>query len=411
MADSDPSTPARIDAIYREDSRRIYASLVRLLGDFDLAEDALHEAFAAAVEQWPRDGTPEQPRAWLISVGRFRAIDALRRRTRFDASLGEIANRLEREGIEDPELELLAEDPLRLIFICCHPALRPETQVALTLREVCGLSTEEVASAFLVSSATVAQRIVRGKAKIREENLPYDVPSPDELPRRLGPVLSTIYLVFSEGYSATRGASLTRPDLSTEAIRLCRVLQECLPDSEVLGLLALMLLHDSRRETRVDAEGDLILLEHQDRSRWDAGRIAEGRELLARAIASRRWGSYTIQAAIAEVHATAPSAEATDWARIVSLYDLLLRASPSPVVQLNRAVAVAMRDGIEAGLELTDPLLDVLSDYHLLHATRGDFLRRVGRTAEARAAYARALSLTDQDPERRFLSKRLRETS
>lgn len=414
-SDARPDVSAEVESIYRRESRRIYASLVRLLGDFDLAEDALHEAFAAAVSEWPRTGVPRSPRAWLVSAGRFRAIDALRRKARFDASLGEIADRLERTRTsgsnEDDDPDSLPDDPLRLIFTCCHPALPRETQVALTLREVCGLTTDEVASAFLVSSATVAQRIVRGKAKIRDSKIPYVVPGPRDLPERLGPVLATIYLVFNEGYSASSGDTLIRADLSSEAIRLGRSLLELLPESEVMGLLALMLLHESRREARVDDLGDLILLEHQDRSRWDGALIDEGRELLARAVATRRWGSYTIQAAIAEAHASAATPDSTDWAAIVTLYDLLLRVTPSPVVELNRAVAVAMSDGYESGLALMDELTDSLGHYHLLHAARADLLRRLGRTEQARAAYERALAMTAQEPERRFISRRLSELS
>jgi RNA polymerase sigma-70 factor (ECF subfamily) len=403
----------RVDAVYRSDSRRVLATLIRLLGDFDLAEEALHDAFTAAVERWPRDGVPGNPRAWLVSTGRFKAIDALRRRARFDASLAEVAERLDAatrdaaggdaEGVED--------DRLRLIFTCCHPALPPDAQVALTLREVCGLRTEEIARAFLTAPATVAQRIVRAKAKIRDARIPYQVPAHGELPDRLDVVLRVIYLVFNEGYAASSGASLTRPDLSGEAIRLGRLLVELLPEPEVAGLLALMLLHESRRAARTSPAGELVLLDEQDRSRWNRDLIAEGSALLERALASRRFGPYALQAAIAAVHAQAPTAAATDWAQIVGLYDGLARVDPSPVVELNRAVAVAMRDGPAAGLARIDAILarGDLGDYHLAHAARADLCRRVGRTAEARASYERALDLTRQEPERRFLERRLRE--
>jgi RNA polymerase sigma-70 factor (ECF subfamily) len=403
-----------VEDVYRSESRRVLATLIRLIGDFDLAEEALHEAFAAAVEQWSRDGVPSNPRAWLVSTGRFRAVDAMRRRARFDASLPELAHRLDEAGgakaTVDEELE---DDRLRLIFTCCHPALASSTQVALTLREVCGLTTEEIASAFLSAPATIAQRIVRGKAKIRDARIPYQVPSISELPDRLDSVLAVIYLVFNEGYSASSGGSLTRPDLSEEAIRLGRLLMELLPDPEVVGLLALMLLQESRRAARTSPEGDLILLEDQDRSLWDRQKITEGRSLVERAMSSGRVGVYTIQAAMATVHAEAVTTSATDWNRMVALYDLLLQAEPSPVVALNQAVAVAMRDGPLAGLQLIDSILDAgqLDDYHLAHAARADLCRRLGRTADARASYQKALALARQEPERRFLERRLRELS
>jgi RNA polymerase sigma-70 factor (ECF subfamily) len=400
-----------VDDVYRAEARRVYATLIRLLGDFDLAEDALHDAFAAAVEQWPRDGAPANPRAWLVSTGRFKAIDAIRRRARFAAALPVLAEQLDAAGGAGGELDEagVEDDRLRLIFICCHPALPPDARVALTLREVCGLTTEEIARAFLISPPAVAQRIVRAKAKIRAARIPYAVPARAELPGRLDAVLRVIYLVFNEGYAASAGASLTRPDFSGEAIRLGRVLLALLPEPEVAGLLALMLLHESRRAARTSPSGDLVLLEDQDRSRWDRAQIAEGTALVERALASRRFGPYTLQAAIAAVHAAAPTAAATDWAQIVRYYDALAQAEPSPVVELNRAVAVAMRDGPAAGLALIDALLagGELADYHLAHAARAELCRRVGRTAEARAAYARALDLARQEPERRFLARRL----
>ncbi len=400
----------RIEAIYRCESRRVLATLIRLLGDFDRAEEALHDAFAAAVQQWPREGVPDNPRAWLVSAGRFKAIDGLRRRARFDASLRLLAEQLESTP-DAAEVDEMEDDRLRLIFTCCHPALQPDARVALTLREVCDLTTEQIARAFLAAPATVAQRIVRAKAKIREAKLPYHVPSRDELPARLDSVLRVIYLVFNEGYSASSGPELTRADLSAEAIRLGRLLLELLPDAEVAGLLALMLLHDSRRAARLDAAGDLVRLDEQDRSRWDRAEIAEGIALVQRALGSRRFGAYTLQAAIVAVHAQAPSAEQTDWAQIVRLYDLLLHATPSPVVELNRAVALAMRDGPAAGLAVTDELLarGELPEYHLLHAARADFCRRLGRLDEARAAYQLAISLAQLEPERRFMQRRLDE--
>jgi RNA polymerase sigma-70 factor (ECF subfamily) len=404
-----------MDEVYRSESRRVFATLIRLLGDFDLAEEALHEAFVAAVEQWSREGVPSNPRAWLVSTGRFKAIDAMRRRARFDATLAELATRLDRStatpaGEGGDEVE---DDRLRLIFTCCHPALPPSTQVALTLREVCGLTTEEIASAFLTAPSTIAQRIVRGKAKIREARIPYEVPALADLPGRLDSVLSVIYIVFNEGYSATSGETLTRPDLSNEAIRLGRLLVELLPDPEVTGLLALMLLQESRRTARTSPGGDLIVLEDQDRTLWDRRLISEGRALVERALASRRFGVYTLQAAIAAVHADAPSAAATDWPQIAALYDVLAQAEPSSVVELNRAVAVAMRDGPLTGLELIDAILrrGELAGYHLAHAARADLCRRLGRTADARESYRRALSLARQEPERRFLERRLRELS
>jgi RNA polymerase sigma-70 factor, ECF subfamily len=402
-----------LDAVYRAESGRILATLIRLLGDFDLAEDAMQDAFAAAVERWLKEGVPKNPRAWLVSAGRFKAIDSLRRRARFDASQEKIAEQLESqsggeivsadEGVED--------DRLRLIFTCAHPALAPEARVALTLREVCGLTTEEIARAFLTSAPTVAQRIVRAKGKIRDASIPYQVPSPAELPERLDAVLQVIYLVFNEGYSASSGTSLTRADLSSEAIRLGRLLHQLLPEPEVMGLLALMLLHESRRTARTSAAGELILLEHQDRCLWNQTQIAEGVALVEGALKSRRFGPYTLQAAIAAVHSEATSAAATDWAQIVALYSVLVRAEPSPVVELNRAVAVAMRDGPEAGLRLIEDLFarEELTDYHLAHAARADLCRRLGKTAEARGSYEKALSLAKQEPERRFLQNRVRE--
>jgi RNA polymerase sigma-70 factor, ECF subfamily len=405
-------TRRAVENVYRAESRQVLATLIRLLGDFDLAEEALHEAFAAAIEQWPREGVPAKPRAWLVSTGRFKAVDAMRRRARFDASLGELANRLDRAAdSSSPMDEELEDDRLRLIFTCCHPALAPGTQVALTLREVCGLTTEEIASAFLTAPATIAQRIVRGKAKIRDARIPYQVPPLAELPERLDSVLAVVYLVFNEGYSASSGETLTRSDLSAEAIRLGRLIVELLPDPEALGLLALMLLQESRRAARVSPTGDIVLLEDQDRSLWDREKIGEAGSLVGRAIASRRFGVYTIQAAIAAVHAAAPTAGETNWAEMVEWYDALARAEPSPVVALNRAVAVAMRDGPSAGLELIDAILSrgELTDYHLAHAARADLCRRLGLASDARASYERALALCRQEPECRFLERRLRE--
>jgi RNA polymerase sigma-70 factor, ECF subfamily len=403
----------RVDAVYRTESRKVLATLIRLLGDFDLAEEALHDAFTAALNQWPKEGMPNNPRAWLISTGRFKAIDAIRRHERFDASQAAIAEQLytDTSAAASLEDESIGDDRLRLIFTCCHPALPSEARVALTLREVCGLTTEEIARAFLTAPPTLAQRIVRAKAKIRDARIPYQVPSPADLPDRLDTVLQVIYLVFNEGYSASSGTSLTRPDLSGEAIRLGRLLIELLPEPEAVGLLALMLLQESRRVARTSAEGDLVLLNDQDRSLWNREQIAEGKALVERALSSRRFGPYTLQAAIAAVHAGAPNAAATDWAQIVGLYDILVLAEPSPVVELNRAVAVAMRDGPEAGLALIDAILarGDLTEYHLAHSARADLCRRLGRTAEARDSYKRSLALARQEPERRFLERRLRE--
>jgi RNA polymerase sigma-70 factor, ECF subfamily len=404
-----------IEQTFRRESRRVLATLIRLLGDFDLAEEALQEAFTAAVERWPEDGVPANPRAWLISTGRFKAIDALRRRSRFDDSLAAIADRLG-DGVTSPEEvddERVEDDRLRLIFTCCHPALPPDAQIALTLREVCGLTTEEIARAFLSPPPTLAQRIVRAKAKIKAARIPYQVPSRAELPERLDTVLHTIYLVFNEGYSASSGSSLTRRDLSAEAIRLGRLLVELLPEPEAVGLLALMLLHESRRDTRSTAEGELVLLDDQDRSLWNKEMIAEGVTLVESAMRSRRFGPYTLQAAIAAVHAEAPSAAETDWSEIVGLYDVLLRAEPSPVIELNRAAAVAMRDGPIAGLRLIDDLLarDELGNYALAHSARAELCRRLGWTAQAIDGYRSALALINQDPQRRFIERRLDELS
>ncbi|HZG40737.1 MAG TPA: RNA polymerase sigma factor, partial [Nodosilinea sp.] len=401
----------QVDAVYRSESRRVFATLIRLLGDFDLAEEALHEAFAVALNQWPRDGMPTNPRAWLVSVGRFRAIDTIRRRTRFDASLAKLAQQIDTPvvgGINDEDVE---DDRLRLIFTCCHPALPQDAQVALTLREVCGLKTEEIASAFLIAPPTLAQRIVRAKAKIRAAGIPYQVPSIEDLPARLDAVLQVIYLVFNEGYAASSGPSLTRADLSGEAIRLGRLVMELLPNPEVTGLLALMLLQESRRTARTSPTGDLILLADQDRALWNPAQIAEGRVLVQQALSSGPVGPYGLQAAIAAVHAEAPTPAATDWAQIVGLYSLLAQIEPSPVVQLNRAVAIAMRDGPQAGLHLLDEILAEgdLAHYHLAHAARADLCRQLGETAEAKASYQRALELVKQEPERRFLESRLRE--
>jgi RNA polymerase sigma-70 factor (ECF subfamily) len=402
---------AAIDAIYRSDSRRVLATLIRLLGDFDLAEEALHDAFTAAVERWPDEGVPRNPRAWLASTGRFKSIDRLRRRARFDASLAEVADRLSgtTAPVIDVDDEHVEDDRLRLIFTCCHPALAADAQVALTLREVCGLTTEEIARAFLTPAPTLAQRIVRAKAKIRDARIPYQVPALPDLPARLDSVLHVVYLVFNEGYSASSGTALTRHDLSSEAIRLGRLLVELLPEPEATGLLALMLLHDARRTARTSPDGELILLEEQDRSRWNRAQIDDGRALVEQALTSKRFGPYTLQAAIAAVHAESPNAESTDWRQILGLYDVLMRVDPSPVVELNRAVAVAMYDGPAAGVSLIDAILSRgdLTEYYLVHSARADLCRRLGRTAEARASYERALSLTQQEPERRFLEGRI----
>jgi len=402
-----------VDAVYTSESRRVLATLIRLLGDFDAAEEAMHDAFRAALEQWPRDGVPANPRAWLVSTGRFKAIDTRRRLSRFEPldDSGDVPE----TGSVDPEAwadrESVEDDRLRLIFTCCHPALAPDAQVALTLREVCGLTTEEIARTFLTPAPTMAQRIVRAKAKIRDARIPYKVPETSELPERLDAVLRVIYLVFNEGYTASSGAAVTRHDLSSEAIRLGRLLVGLLPEPEALGLLGLMLIHESRREARMSASGDLILLEDQDRSLWNREFIAEGTALVERALRSRRFGPYTIQGAIAAVHANARDAAATDWNEIVGLYDALVRMTPSPVIELNRAVAVALRDGPAAGLAIVDAILDRgdLRDYRLAHAVRADFCRRLGRTSDARDAYERARALTRQEPERRFLERRIAE--
>ena len=401
---------AQIEAVYRAESRRVFATLIRLLGDFDVAEEALHEAFRAALEQWPTEGVPDNPRAWLVSAGRFRAIDAMRRGARFTALDEEAVENIvdERVVSDDDEIE---DDRLRLIFTCCHPALTPDAQVALTLREVCGLTTEEIAAAFLTGAPTLAQRIVRAKTKIRDAKIPYAVPAPEELAERLDSVLRVIYLVFNEGYSASSGVELTRAELSAEAIRLARLLVQLLPEAEAMGLLALMLLHESRRAARTDASGDLVLLDEQDRARWDRALIAEGIALVERALPLRPPGAYTIQAAISAVHAEAKDAVSTDWAEIVGLYDLLFALEPSPVIELNRAVAVAMRDGPASGLVIVDALLarGELADYRLAHAARADLCRRLGKTNEAQESYQRTLSLTRQGPERRFIERRLAE--
>ncbi len=403
-----------IDSLYRADSRRILATLIRLLGDFDLAEEAMHEAFAAALSLWPSSGVPDNPRPWVISTARFKAIDTLRRRARLDASQEELVRYLEAQWSSTEnsnEAANVEDDRLRLIFTCCHPSLPPEARVALTLREVCGLTTEEIAKAFLTTPRTLAQRIVRAKAKIRDTPIRYEVPSPQELPERLGAVLQVIYLVFNEGYSAAAGAEVTRAELTNEAIRLGRLLSELLPEPEVIGLLSLMLLQESRYSARTSPAGELILLENQDRSLWNRGQIAEGVALVERALKSHRFGSYTLQAAIAAVHAEAESAAATDWRQIVALYNRLARIQPSPVVELNRAVAIAMRDGPEIGLAHIDAVLahGELANYHLAHSARADMCRRLGRTAEARSSYEKALALTQQEPERKFLQERLRQ--
>ncbi len=406
-----------VGAIYRADSRRVLATLVRLLGDFDRAEEALHDAFAAAVEQWPQSGVPANPRAWLVSAGRFKAIDSIRRHARFDVIVAEMAQRgaepINPAAWAEPDItdSGIEDDRLRLIFTCCHPALPPDARLAMTLREVCGITTEEIARAFLTAAPTIAKRIVRAKAKIREARIPYQVPSEADLPERLDTVLQVIYLVFTEGYAASAGESLTRLDLSGEAIRLGRLLVEVLPEPEAQGLLALMVLHESRRGARASPGGELILLDDQDRLLWDRALIDEGLDMVERAVASRRFGSYTLQAAIAAVHAEASTAVETDWNQIVDLYDALLLANPSPVVELNRAVAVAMRDGPAAGLVLVEDILarEALQNYYLAHSARGDMCRRLGKSTEARAAYEKALSLALPEPARRFLVKRLRE--
>jgi len=409
-ADAAEHVRGAANAIYRAESRRVFATLVRLLGDFDLAEEALHDAFRAALEQWPLDGVPANPRAWLVSAGRFKAIDGIRRRSRFD-SMEDVAEQVEAVIDETvaSDSEAIEDDRLRLIFTCCHPSLAAEAQVALTLREVCGLTTEEIAQAFLSAAPTLAQRIVRAKAKIRDAKIPYQVPEPDELAARLDSVLRVVYLVFNEGYSASSGQSLTRVDLSAEAIRLGRLLVEMLPEPEAIGLLALMLLQESRRAARASPTGELILLNDQDRSLWNRDQIAEGSALVTRSLASRRTGPYALQAAIAAVHADAGRADATDWDEIAGLYDALLDLEPSPVVELNRAVAIAMRDGPAAGLSLVEAILarGDLKDYHLAHAARADLCRRLGKTTQARAAYKRAIALARQEPERRFLERRL----
>ena len=411
-----------LDSLYRVDSGRILATLIRLLGDFDLAEEAMHEAFATALSLWPRSGVPGNPRPWLISTARFKAIDTLRRRARFDGSQDELARHLEaqwssaeksneEDSLEESLEASLEDDRLRLIFTCCHPSLAPDAQVALTLREVCGLTTEQIARSFLVTPATLAQRIVRAKAKIREIPIPYDVPAPQELPERLGAVLQVIYLVFNEGYSAAAGAEVTRAELTGEAIRLGRLLAELQPEPEVIGLLSLMLLQESRLAARTSPAGALILLENQDRSLWNREQIAEGVALVEKALKSRRFGPYTLQAAIAAVHAEAESAATTDWRQIVALYNQLVRIQPSPVVHLNRAVAIAMRDGPEAGLARIEAVLEHggLANYYLAHSARADMYRRLGRTADAKSSYEKALALTQQEPERQFLQERIRQ--
>jgi RNA polymerase sigma-70 factor (ECF subfamily) len=407
------SVAAIVDRVYRADSRRVLATLIRLLGDFELAEEAMQDAFAAAVERWPTDGVPQNPRTWLVSTGRFKAIDAIRRRSRFDRSLTELADRLETE-VPTPDLvdhDHVEDDRLRLVFTCCHPALPPDAQIALTLREVCGLTTEEIARAFLASTPTIAQRIVRAKTKIRDARIPYQVPARADLPARLDSVLRVVYLVFNEGYWASAGESLTRSDLSEEAIRLGRLLVELLPEPEAIGLLALMLLQESRRAARTAPTGELVLLDDQDRTRWNRDQIDEGRSLLEQALASRRFGPYTLQAAIAAVHADAATASETDWDEIVGLYNLLFRVDPSPIVELNRAAAVAMAHGPERGLALIDDLFarGELLDYHLAHSAKAELCRRLGRLDDARTEYRLAHELTRQDPERRFLERRLQE--
>ena len=400
-----------IDDIYRRDSRRVFATLIRVLGNFDVAEEALHDAFNAAIEQWPREGLPQNPFAWLVSAGRFKAIDGIRRHARFTPldDVAEIVESIPDETLGADEPAAVEDDRLRLIFTCCHPSLAPDAQVALTLREVCGLTTEEIARAFLTSAPTLAQRIVRAKTKIRDARIPYQVPALDELPARLESVLRVMYLVFNEAYSASSGESITRNDLSQEAIRVMRLLLQLLPEPEVMGLLALMLLHESRRAARTSTEGDLIPLDEQDRRLWNAEFIVEGSQLVERALSSGRFGGYSLQAAISAVHSEATTPDATDWTQIVGLYDALLRREPSHVVELNRAVAVAMRDGPQVGLTLVDALIkrDELKNYYLAHAAQADFYRRLGRSTEAQVAYRRALALTEQSPECRFLERRL----
>jgi RNA polymerase sigma-70 factor, ECF subfamily len=409
-----------VDAIYRSDSRRVLATLIRLLGDFDLAEEALHDAFVSAIESWPKEGLPRNPRTWLVSTGRFKAIDRLRRSSRFDSADGVALERIAERAAQSSTApgndardgdDAVEDDRLRLIFTCCHPALSADAQIALTLREVCGLTTEEVARAFLTPAPTLAQRIVRAKSKIRDAGIPYEIPSLSDLPERLDSVLHVIYLVFNEGYFASAGPELTKETLSAEAIRLGRLLVELLPEPEAMGLLALMLLHEARRAGRTSSAGDLILLEDQDRSLWNRAQIQEGVALVERALASRRIGPYSLQAAIAAVHAEALDTQSTDWTQIVALYDLLLKAEPSPVIELNRAAAIAMRDGAEVGLELIDKILakGELVDYSAAHAARGELCRRLGRVPDARAAYTRTLELVTQESERRFLERRLAE--
>lgn len=407
------ATPESVEQIYRVEGRKVFATLVRLLGDFDLAEEAMHEAFASAMQQWPSKGIPSNPSAWLISTGRFKALDVIRRRTKFGELQPELVARVNevRTANETLAEQDVKDDRLRLIFTCCHPAIDPRVQVPLTLREVCGMTTDEIASAFLTTPATMAQRIVRGKAKIREAKIPYVVPSREELPERLEAVLSVIYLVFNEGYAASSAESLIRTELCNEAIRLARLILELLPDSEVMGLLALMLLHESRRTARLTHDGDIVLLQDQDRSVWDQSMIAEGKRLVANALATRNFGTYTIQAAISAIHADASTPEATDWRQIVALYDLLMKVENSPIVELNRAVAITMIAGPEAGLQIVNAIFDrgELADYHLAHAARADFYRRMGKVPEAVDAYQQSLSLAKQPSERRFLERRLQE--
>lgn len=413
MQNSPDHIPQLLDEIYRKESRRVFATLIRLLGDFDLAEDAMHDAFKTALEQWDEKGIPSNPRAWLVSTGRFKAIDRMRRQSKLDPLQEEQVRRMEAD-IVDPSTQVdkqIEDDILRLVFTCCHPALSPDARVAMTLREVCDLTTEEIAHAFLVKPPALAQRIVRAKAKIREAKIPFQVPPEHELPDRLEPVLQVIYLVFNEGYYASSGESVTRIDLSSEAIRLGHLLLDLLPDPEVTGLLALMLLHESRRPARTTPAGDLILLEDQDRSLWDRNMIEEGLALVKQAFSSNRPGPYTLQAAIAAIHTEAKSSDATDWAQIAGLYSMLLRINPSPVVELNRAVAIAMHDGPEAGLQQIDAVLErgELNDYHLAHSARAELCRKLGRTNEARTSWERALALAQQDPERRFIERKLGE--